>query len=193
MAKKGIPKFEPAYIDPPQSPSLLLDPQEQDRHIEREVRRSTSERFAIEMPRLLSLFDHYEIEKADWMLLALMLARDFIQDFEPKGPVQRGRQKSADSFAVVLEIDMLAKEEGLSIAAACRMLSEKDHRPWNDRDFRSIQADYYARKKRLTRLPAGKAIYALWQKILEKSQDHACSVHLEIASLMADVPKTGQR
>jgi hypothetical protein len=176
MAKRARPKFRPAHYTVP------LD--------RNNLGQRANEKMAIEVPRLDDLMQHYGIRPDEknpvlpWMLLSLSLARDFVPNFAPKDRSPKaGRKLSPDSYLIVLEVGALANQREISIAAACKLLSEQDRAPWKGRDVRSIEADYYARKARLLRSPHGKRMYEIWQVM--SNHPAAGNVHHEVASLMA--------
>ena len=128
----------------------------------------------------MDLLDHYKIDpdsNSRWLLLAFSLARDFVPGFLPVD--SRPGTATPVSVALVLEVDTLVAE-GAPIGQALQFLSDQKQGPYEGRDPRSLETDYYKRKKRID-----PGLYQLWQVLLSSPGVDRRALHKPMAGLMA--------
>lgn len=190
MKRANLKRFAPAWVRPIGRESLLRSDTENQKYAEAETARVAAETLAIELPRLGRLMDYYGIEQSGgsdvrWMHLVILLARDFVPGFAVKmGGKRPGRPIDPNGFALIFEIEAIAAAQSISIGKACETLCKQNRTPWKGRDVRSIEADYYKRKRALGKSDGFAALYSLWRALLKQNPPVGSEMVPEIMQLM---------
>ncbi len=123
--------------------------------------------------RLKVLFDHYNIEAGDYLLLALLLANDLVPNFNvfPRRPGRRKGRKVPIDIEFCFRVKALASIRMKGIPDACRSLAERDG-PWKGANPDTLEVRYYEEMRRcipLSNKPIAKIVEEEVAKLLAKS------------------------
>ena len=161
--RKRAPKFKFEPVDIPRIPPLLPNASDEERRqwqSELLARDKAVAKAAFE--RMLVIAQHYSVDVSS-DLLALHLAMDFVEGFNPAiPPKKKGGNQRIGRFHLVTEVEQFAAENAVGIAEATRQLAE--HSTFRTLSGESLETLYYRYKRELEKNEACSAVLNLWRK-----------------------------
>jgi hypothetical protein len=137
-----------------------MSEEETKRFLSEELKRVAIEGMIVRMKHLGILFDHYGIKREApnrWFLLALRLASDYVENFDPVDRLPKPGRRRGNPFTLVGQIDEIEKQRDRGIAAAVREYAKAK----NKHDD-TIEATYYKRRTELGETKVFSQLLSIW-------------------------------